>query len=166
MAHIDPNLSTGLPGLDRVLRGLMPGDNIVWQVSSIDDYLPFVEAACEKAARLNQPIVYFRFGKHKPLVEERPGVTIHELRPKTGFAAYIEEVHGVIDTSRQKALYVFDCLSELVVDWSSDRMLGNFFMLTCPHLYDVGAIAYFALLRDNQLDLTRGQLFDLIGQIS
>lgn len=26
-------------------------------------------------------------------------------------------------------------------------MLANFFMLTCPYLYDVGAVAYFALLR-------------------
>jgi hypothetical protein len=28
-------------------------------------------------------------------------------------------------------------------------MLGNFFMLTCPYLYDVQAIAYFSLLRDH-----------------
>ncbi|MCX5771451.1 MAG: pyruvate, phosphate dikinase, partial [Candidatus Hydrogenedentes bacterium] len=28
-------------------------------------------------------------------------------------------------------------------------MLGNFFMLTCPYLYDLETITYFALLRDN-----------------
>jgi len=28
-------------------------------------------------------------------------------------------------------------------------MLGNFFLLTCPYILDVGAIAYFALLRQN-----------------
>jgi pyruvate, water dikinase len=149
MAHTDPHLSTGLPGLDRVLRGLMPGDNLVWQVSSIEDYVPFVETACAHATRRRQTIVYFRFAKHRPLMEQRTGVTIHHVRPETGFDVYIKEIHDVINECRQKALYVFDCLSELVVDWRSDRMLGNFFMLTCPSLYDVGAIAYFALLRDN-----------------
>ena len=149
MPHIDPYLSTGLPGLDHIIRGLMPGDNLVWAVNSIEEYRPFVKAACENAARHKQTIVYFRFAKHEPMIEEGEGITIHHLRPETGFDAYIREIHTVIDKSRHKALYIFDCLSELVVDWCSDRMLGNFFMLTCPHLYDVGAIAYFALLRDN-----------------
>ena len=36
-------MSTGLPGLDKILFGIRSGDNIVWQVDSIDDYLPFVE---------------------------------------------------------------------------------------------------------------------------
>ena len=148
MAHIDPNLSTGLPGLDRALRGLLPGDNLVWLVDSIEDYAPFVEAACKRAMRQKQPIVYFRFATHKPLLEEQPGVTIHRLRPEIGFDVYIREIHAVINESRDKALYIFDCLSELVVDWCSDRMLGNFFMLTCPHLYDVGAITYFGLMRN------------------
>ena len=43
MAQVSAQLSTGLPGFDRVLKGLIPGDNIVWQVGSIDDYVPFIE---------------------------------------------------------------------------------------------------------------------------
>jgi len=42
---------------------------------------------------------------------------------------------------------VFDGLSDLVADWYSDEMLGNFFMLTCLYLYDLETVAYFALLR-------------------
>jgi hypothetical protein len=38
-------------------------------------------------------------------------------------------------------------LSDLAADWYSDQMLGNFFMLTCPYLYDLETVAYFALLR-------------------
>ena len=37
MAAIDAQVSTGIAGLDRVFRGIMAGDNIVWQVDSIDD---------------------------------------------------------------------------------------------------------------------------------
>ena len=43
MTTIDDSLSTGLAGLDSVLKGLMPGDNVVWQVDSVDDYRPFAE---------------------------------------------------------------------------------------------------------------------------
>jgi hypothetical protein len=35
MAQVDAQLSTGLPGLDHVLKGLIPGDNLAWQVDSI-----------------------------------------------------------------------------------------------------------------------------------
>ena len=147
--NVAPALSTGLPGLDKILRGLMPGDNFVWQVTNIEDYAPFVDRACVHATRRRQPTVYFRFATHRPLIEPSDTVTVCYLHPEHGFDRFIREIHEVISKSRHKALYVFDCLSELVVDWCSDRMLGNFFMLTCPHLYDVGAIAYFALLRDN-----------------
>ena len=36
-------LSTGIPALDKVLQNIMPGDNIVWQIDSVDEYLPFVK---------------------------------------------------------------------------------------------------------------------------
>ena len=160
MADTDPVLSTGLPGLDKVLRGLMPGDNLVWQVTSIDDYVPFVAHAQAHAAQTRQPIIYFRFGTHGALLEESESITVCQLHPERGFATFIKEINDVISHSRHRALYVFDCLSELVVDWCSDRMLGNFFMLTCPHLYDVGAIAYFALFRDNHSFHATGPIGD------
>ena len=28
-------------------------------------------------------------------------------------------------------------------------MIGNFFMITCPYLFELDTIAYFALLRNN-----------------
>ena len=59
-------LSTGLPGLDRVLRGVMPGDNFVWQVESLADFAPFAAAFCEMAAAKNKKLIYFRFAKHEP----------------------------------------------------------------------------------------------------
>ncbi len=38
MTQVNSRLSTGLPGLDKTLRGLIPGDNVVWQVDSVEDY--------------------------------------------------------------------------------------------------------------------------------
>lgn len=148
MAQVSSSLSTGLPGLDKVLRGLIPGDNIVWQVGSVEDYKPLLRPYCETAERLGQRLVYFRFARHEPLLSADDGADVFELHPENGFEAFIAEIHARIEETGRGGYYVFDCLSDLAVDWYSDQMLGNFFMLTCPYLYDVGAIAYFALLRN------------------
>jgi len=147
MAQIDSHLSTGLGGLDRVLKGLIPGDNIVFHLESIDDYRPFLAPYLQAARRLGYPLIYFRFARHAPLVERGDGVEVHELNPQAGFEAFLAEIHKTIEKTGHGGYYVFDCLSDLAADWYSDQMLGNFFMLTCPYLYDMEAIAYFALMR-------------------
>jgi len=148
MPQIDTQLSTGLPGLDRVLKGLMPGDNVVWSVDSIEDYLPFVEAYCARAVQQDRKVIYFRFAKHAPLVpEDARGVEVRMLDPEAGFELFIDAIHRTIKQAGRGAFYMFDGLSDLAVDWFSDRMVGNFFMLTCPYLYDLETITYFALLK-------------------
>jgi len=140
--------STGLEGLDKILCGLEEGDNIVYQVDSIEDYLPFIRPYYEYAQKNGLKPVYFRFARHTPLVAEDSGVEIHQLHPEDGFDGFIKEFHEIIDRYGSKGYYIFDCLSELVVDWYSDRMLGNFFMLVCPYILRAKAIAYFAMLRN------------------
>jgi pyruvate,water dikinase len=139
--------STGLASLDSVLRGLRPGDNVVWQVDAIDDYAalvrPFVEAAIADGRRL----AYFRFARHAPLVEDERGVDLHRLNPAIGFESFTASIHQVVERSGPGTFYVFDCLSDLAADWYSDLMLGNFFTVTCPYLYELDTVTYFALLR-------------------
>ncbi len=67
----DHKLSTGLSGLDRVLRGLMPGDNLVWQVESVADFLPFAAPFAQTAVAQGDRLVYFRFAEHEPLAPKR-----------------------------------------------------------------------------------------------
>jgi hypothetical protein len=147
MAAIDVQISTGLPGLDEALKGLLPGDNVVWQVDSIEDYRPFLEPLCATARAHGRRIVYFRFAGHEPLLEAGRFDETHCLNPEAGFEQFLTEVHRVIDRMGRGTFYVFDCLSDLVADWYSDRALGNFFMLTCPYLYDLETITYFAIAR-------------------
>ena len=142
MTAVNSHLSTGLPGLDRVLKGLIPGDNIVWQVDTVEDYLPFIEPYSRYALGVGQKLVYFRFAKHPPLLPESAGAEIHET-PSRG---RLRDVHhrdpprhredrpGRVSTSSTAS-------RDLAVDWYSDQMLGNFFMLTCPYLFDVETIA-------------------------
>jgi hypothetical protein len=139
---------TGLPSLDGVLQGLRLGDNVVWQVDSVDDYLPFVEPFVGQALASGRRLVYFRFARHAPLVREGRGARIHRISPAVGFESFTAEIHRVIEEEGPGAYYVFDCLSDLAADWYSDLMLGNFFMVTCPYLYDLDTVTYFALQRD------------------
>ncbi|MDV7395925.1 hypothetical protein RZS08_31325, partial [Arthrospira platensis SPKY1] len=44
--------------------------------------------------------------------------------------------------------YIFDSLSTLGDVWFSDQGLGNFFVLTCPRLWDLQTVTYFAIERD------------------
>ncbi len=144
---IEQQLSTGLPGLDRVLRGVMPGDNFVWQVESLADFTPFAKAFCEAALAEGRKIVYFRFADHEPLVPESLGAEVHRLRRDEEFEPFVTEVHRVIEEAGPQTHFVFDCLSNLVDVWFSDRMLGNFFMLTCPTVFRCQSLAYFPLIR-------------------
>ncbi len=139
--------STGLPGLDEVLQGVLPGDNIVLQVDDIDDYLAFVLPFCHAANRDGRNLIYFRFAGHAELLPPSVRAEVHRLHPESGFDAFISEIFDVIERTGPGGYYVFDCLSDLAVDWYSDRMLGNFFMLTCPYLFSLDTVAYFALLK-------------------
>ena len=148
MAHENVRLSTGLPGLDHSLRGLRPGDNVVWQVDSVDDYVPFVTPYCRNAIAKGRRLIYFRFAKHAPLVAEGEGAEIHHVQPEAGFEPFITHIHKVVEEVGEDAFYVFDALSELSLDLYSDRMLGNFYMITCPYLYALHTVAYYALLKN------------------
>ncbi|MCL5742359.1 MAG: PEP/pyruvate-binding domain-containing protein [Acidobacteria bacterium] len=147
MSFAEVHPSTGLPALDRILEGLLAGDNVVWQVGSIEDYLPFVRPYCETALRQGRKLIYFHFGHHDELIPPDPRVVMHRLDPAIGFETLTAEIHRVIARAGRGAFYLFDCLSDLAADWYSDMMLGNFFRVTCPYLRELDTIAYFALLR-------------------
>jgi hypothetical protein len=140
--------STGITSLDEVLCGLRPGDNVVWQVHSIDDYLAVVEPFAASARTRGDKLVYFRFARHEELVGEDTGTRICRVCPEEGFEKFITEIHEVIRQTGSGGRFVFDSLSELVLDCYSERMLGNFFMLTCPFLRQLDTIAYFAVLKN------------------
>jgi pyruvate, water dikinase len=146
VAHNEPKLSTGLPNLDRVLRGLIPGDNVTWQIESVDQYRPLVEPFCAHARNTGRHLVYFRFAEDEPLIEEG-GAETHILELGRGFEPIITQIQSVIEKAGPGTYYVFDCLSDLAVGWYSDRMLGNFIMLICPYIWEHKGIAYFPVFR-------------------
>lgn len=143
-----PAATTGWPALDEVLCGIRPGDNIVWAVDRIENYrklvLPY-EAAARRAGRRR---IYFRFGPDEPLLDASTGVEVHTVDPSVSFEGFVRAVHQVIEDCGPGAVYIFDCISHLGDAWLSDQALANFFVLTCPRLYDLQTVTYFAIERE------------------
>jgi hypothetical protein len=142
--------STGISALDGVVGGLRAGDNVVWQVESVDDYARLVRPFIEQALKEDRRVVYFRFARHAAVVPQgAAGVAVERLSPALGFESFTAAIHRAIAAAGPGTFYVFDCLSDLAADWFSDLMLGNFFMVTCPYLYELETVTYFALLRSS-----------------
>ncbi len=140
--------TTGLPGLDAVLSGIEPGDNIVWEVDAIADYHELIVPYTAAALRDRRRLVYFRFAEHPPLLMPTPGIEQYDLDAAGGFEAFVRNVHAIVEHAGRGTVYVFDCLSHLAATWGSDQSLGNFFQLTCPRLLELETVTYFGLFRD------------------
>ncbi len=142
-------VSSGLIGFDKIINNLNLGDNVVWQVDSISDYREFVIPFVNSSFAEGRKIHYMRFANHAPLFEEGDNrVEIHILNAFSGFESFALEVHRIIAEAGLKAFYVFDSLSDLLSAWATDLLIGNFFKITCPYLFELDTVAYFAILRN------------------
>lgn len=140
-------VTTGISGLDEILNYLQMGDNVVLQVDDIADYQRFVDPYVRAARSRRQRVVYMRFANHAPLLQAEEVSHIYTLNANRGFESFSTEVHNIIRDEGRDVFYVFDSLSDLLLAWATDLMIGNFFVITCPYLFELNTVAYFALLR-------------------
>lgn len=140
-------IPSGFPGLDAMLDYIRLGDNVVWQVSSIEEYMFFVKPYCRQALEDGRNLIYMHFTGHTLLLDESTGIRTYEFDPAEGFETFTMNVRQRITAEGRDAFYVFDCLSDLQVAWATDLMMGNFFQVTCPYLFELNTVAYFPVLR-------------------
>lgn len=140
-------VTSGLETLDKVLQGLRLGDNVVWQVDHLEDYRRFAEPFAHKAVRDGRRVVYLRFAPHPPILTDMEGCDTIPVNAQAGFDAFSAMLHQIIEAKGREVFYVFDNLSALVVEWATDELLANFFQVTCPFLFELDTVAYFALTR-------------------
>ncbi|WP_407376577.1 PEP/pyruvate-binding domain-containing protein [Methanobrevibacter sp.] len=163
-------IKSGIPGLDQALDNIRLGDNVVWNVTNLNEFSYFVEPYVKQAKEDNRNLIYMRFANHPPLIEmtdddftlleeeqenpntefamiERDGIKIYKVDPYKQFETFTLEVHRIIEKEGRDAFYVFDCLSDLQAVWSTDLMMGNFFRVTCPFLFQLDTVAYFPIIR-------------------
>jgi len=141
-------VSTGLSGFDQVIDHLRYGDNVVWQVDSIAGYKKMVDYFAESANADNIRLVYIRFAGHEPVIDPSGDVKTYHIDAGKGFESFATEIHKIIYEEGKRVFYVFDCLTDLLGYWHSDLMIGNFFKATCPYLYELDTVAYFAVKRN------------------
>ncbi|TYQ16715.1 UNVERIFIED_CONTAM: Phosphoenolpyruvate synthase/pyruvate phosphate dikinase [Acetivibrio alkalicellulosi] len=140
-------IKSGLEGLDKALENIRLGDNVVWQISNIEEYFLFAQSFAKQAIKDKRRLVYIRFANHKPILEPQDGLKIYELNPQEGFENFTVQVHEIIEREGKETFYVFDSLSELQTAWSADLMMGNFFVVTCPYLFELDTVAFFCIIR-------------------
>ena len=169
MAAFD-RVKSGIPGLDKALDNIRLGDNVVWNVTNLNEFSYFVNPYVKQAKKDNRNLIYIRFATHPPLIEmteedlillkkeennpdtefcmiECDGIKIYMVNPYNQFETFTLEVHRIIEKEGFDAFYVFDCLSDLQAVWSTDLMMGNFFKVTCPFLFDLDTVAFFPIIR-------------------
>ena len=146
MAAFERILS-GIPEMDKALDHIRLGDNVVWRVSSLDEFHLFVDPYLEQAVKDRRNIIYVRFASHPPLTEERPEIKTVHIELSHRFETFSVAIHNLIAEEGSDAFYVFDCLSELPTAWATDLMMGNFFRVTCPFLFQLDTVAFFPLIR-------------------
>jgi len=146
--NVYDKVSTGLKGFDEVIDHLRFGDNVVWQVDSVSDYKKMVDCFVESAVAEYVSLVYIRFANHEPLLGSGHGIETYHVDAKRGFESFAIDIHNLIKEKGKRVFYVFDCLTDLLEYWHSDLMIGNFFKATCPYLYELDTVAYFAIKRN------------------
>ena len=146
MAAFD-KVKSGFPQMDGILDSIRMGDNVVWQVSDIDEFRMFAIPFVRQALDDGRDVIYIRFAQHPPILDDLTGVRVAAFDPDAGFEAFTVGIHDEITRAGRDAFYVFDCLSELQSVWYTDLMMGNFFRVTCPYLFELDTVAYFPVLR-------------------
>ncbi|MBQ1290674.1 MAG: phosphoenolpyruvate synthase [Lachnospiraceae bacterium] len=137
----------GIPELDQALDNIRLGDNVVFRVSDLSEFHLFLDPYLEQAIRDRRQIIYVRFASHPPLTEGHPEIRTVHIELSHRFETFTVAIHNLIADAGRDAFYVFDCLSELQTAWATDLMMGNFFRVTCPFLFQLDTVAFFPLIR-------------------
>ncbi len=140
-------IASGISQLDTALDYIRLGDNVVWQVTNLKEFQAFIDPYVKQAILDKRNLIYVRFATHEPLLKEQSGLKIIPVELSHRFETFTVEIHNLIEQEGRDAFYVFDCLSELQTAWATDLMMGNFFKVTCPYLFQWDTVAYFPLIR-------------------
>ena len=151
---------SGIKTLDGLLQGLRIGDNVVWQVDELNDYSYFSESFVGQSISDGLKCIYIRFAEHPPILKPRSGLSVIKVDPTPGFDFFSAAIHQIIEKNGEMVAYVFDNLSSLVDTWATDELLANFFQVTCPYLFELNTITYFALTRNQHAPSTVARIRD------
>ena len=141
--------SSGIPALDDLLAGLLPGDNVVWVTAGHTQVAAIERSFLMEGLRRGEPCSYVttelspnrlrsEFGGDLRILDARPGRSLAD--------ATALESRSLDDAREEPGRVVVDSLDAFVRRLDRPRALG-LFRRVCPQLYDLGAIAYWRVSR-------------------
>ena len=139
-------VSSGVPDVDGLLHGLIPGDNVVWVSDDADVLTHLEDQFLAAAARSRLPRGYVTTTAAPEAIEQRTGgeFTVFDARPRRPHAApdVLEQALVEFCSTPRTACVVLDGLDAMARRWGAERALA-FFSRACPRMFDAGAIAYW-----------------------
>lgn len=144
-APVGGTMSSGVPDLDELLGGLVPGDNVVWSYDDLELLTRFEDAFVRSGLQHGDPCHYVAVTSTPGAVERRfgSGVVVLDARPRHRLADLVLLEQTVLETARRTpGRVVFEGLDAIAQRHGTERALG-FFTRTCPQLFDLGAVAYW-----------------------
>ena len=141
--------SSGIPDLDDLLGGLLPGDNVVWVTTSQGVIATIERSFLAEGLRRGEPCTYVTTAIPPARLRAEMGETLRVLDARAGRALAEPtdlEKRILDDARRAPGRIVVDSLDTFVKRGGRSRALG-LFSRTCPQLYDIGALAYWRVSR-------------------
>src|SRR3954467_7321148 len=138
--------STGVAALDAVLDGLYWGDNVAWESEDPAAVEPFYGALPGRRADYHGAAVASLTRPRHQGRAAYPGFEVVDARaggPLGRPAPLLQAIYERCDRA-ERGLLLFDPLDAMAQRWGTDTARA-FFVRCCPHLLEVGAIAYWAV---------------------
>ncbi|MGH2625645.1 MAG: helix-turn-helix domain-containing protein [Anaerolineales bacterium] len=139
-------ISSGIADIDELMRGVIPGDNVVWVADDTEVMTRIEDAFLVASRQAGLPRAYVTTSTRPDAVRERVGAGVLgvDARARQPHAApdVLEQVLMEFCASAASACVVLDGLHTLARRWRPERALA-FFSRVCPRMFDVGAIAYW-----------------------
>lgn len=85
---------SGIPEMDDLLDSIRMGDNVVWQVTELEEFRFFAEPFVTQAIADGRNLIYMRFAEYEPLLTPRPGLKIYEFDSDQGFEAFTVDIYN------------------------------------------------------------------------
>jgi len=142
----DGAATTGVAPLDAALDGLYWGDNVVWEAEEERTVQPFFAAIADGRDDYDLALYVSLTRSPEEVAAACPGFEVIDARATGGLsrpAPLLQAIYDRCDRAERSVL-LFDPLDAMAARWGPDTARA-FFVRCCPHLLEVGAIAYWSV---------------------
>ena len=142
----DGAASTGVPALDAALDGLYWGDNVVWESEDAAAAEPFYGALADQSDAYDLAAYVSLTRPPEEVASAYPGFEVIDARPASDLGRPAQLLQAIFERCDRapRSVLLLDPLDAMAARWGTDTA-RTFFVRCCPHLLEIGAIAYWTV---------------------